>query len=65
LINEGICYKNLQLFDEAIERNDKAIKVRPNDECGYFNKGMCLLKKIYSLIKTNFLNVKKKLCKDS
>ena len=65
MINQGICYKNLQLYDEAVECNDKAIKIRPNDESAYYNKGMCLLKKIYSLIKKNFQNVKKKLCKDS
>lgn len=63
-LNQGICFKNLQLFDKAVECNDKAIQISPNDESGHFNKAMCILKKIYSLSKSTFVSVKRKLCQE-
>lgn len=31
LINQGVCYQNLKVFDEAIKCNEEAIKISPND----------------------------------
>jgi tetratricopeptide (TPR) repeat protein len=65
ILNRGICYKNLRLFDEAIVCYDNAIEINSKDPSGHFNKAMCLLKKIYGLSKLNFSLVKKKLCEEA
>jgi hypothetical protein len=66
LINQGICYKNLRLFDEAIVCNDEAIKINGEDVTGHFNKSMCLLKKIYGILnKDNLSFVRNKLCNET
>jgi tetratricopeptide (TPR) repeat protein len=69
LINEGICFKNLRLYDQAIGCNDRAIEINSQDETPHFNKSMCLLKKIYGLTTAqpnlNLSFVRNKLCSDA
>jgi tetratricopeptide (TPR) repeat protein len=62
LINQGVCYQNLKVFDEAIKCNEEAIKISPNDESAYFNKAMCTLQKIYGIKNKNYEGVRKKYC---
>lgn len=50
------------MYDEAVRCNDKAIQLRPKDEAGYFNKGMCMLNKIYSLTRSTFVLAQKQFC---
>lgn len=52
------------MYDEAIKWNERASQENSKDESAYFNQSMCLMKKIYGLLKSNFVSVKKKLCKD-
>ena len=49
LINVGICYKNLGLYEKAITIYERVNEIAPNEEVGYFNNAMNIL----SLIQQN------------
>ena len=46
LVNLGICYKNMNLFEEAMNYYKKARDIAPEDEGVLFNYGISL---IYSI----------------
>lgn len=49
LINVGICYKNLGIYEEAISIYEKVNRIAANEEIGYYNHAMNIL----SLIRKN------------
>ena len=49
LINLGICYKNLGLYEKAISIYENVNRIAPDEEVGYYNHAMNIL----SLIQKN------------
>lgn len=59
LINLGICYKSKELYDEACECYDRALKIDPKDPATLFNYAMTVVSNLEHIDQVIFHEVVK------